>query len=143
MRKRNTVSKEVSARGMQTPELTRSCNVVRHKRLRPRDTEALPITVLHYATKPMPASKGMCPQDTESRAPPPSLSVTQSKSTTELLHQGGVSSSPAQSVVATPHQVGGSHDGSQGLLAAARLLSRELSQELIPITSTKHSHKCA
>src|SRR6185369_9995365 len=35
---------------MQTPEYTRSCNVVRHKRLRPRDTEALPITVLHYAT---------------------------------------------------------------------------------------------
>ena len=29
------------------------------------------------------------------------------------------------------------------LLAAARLLSRELSQELIPITSTKHNHKCA
>ena len=53
----------------------------------------------------------------------------------------GVSSSLAQSVVATPHQVGGSHDRSQGLLATARLLSRELSQELIPITSTKHSHK--
>ena len=31
----------------------------------------------------------------------------------------------------------------KGLLAAARLLSRELSQELIPITSTKYSHKCA
>src|SRR6185312_1452247 len=29
------------------------------------------------------------------------------------------------------------------MLAAARLLSSELSQELIPITSTKHSHKCA
>src|SRR6185312_13227817 len=43
----------------------------------------------------------------------------------------GVSSSPAKSVVATPHQVGESHDGSKGLLAAARLLSRELSQELI------------
>src|SRR6185312_10079259 len=55
----------------------------------------------------------------------------------------GASSSPAQSVVATPHQDGGSHDRSQGLLAAARLLLRELSQELIPITSTKHSHKCA
>src|SRR6185503_12136592 len=37
----------------------------------------------------MPASKGKCPQDTESRAPPPSLSVTRPKSTTELLHQGG------------------------------------------------------
>src|SRR6185503_16729910 len=36
-----------------------------------------------------PASKGKCPQDTESRAPPPSLSVTRLKSTTELLHQGG------------------------------------------------------
>src|SRR6185312_15831161 len=89
MRKRNTVSKELSARGMQTPEETRSCNVVRHKRLRPRDTEALPITVLHYATKVMPASKGKCAQDTESSAPPPSLSVTRPKSTTELLHQGG------------------------------------------------------
>ena len=33
----------------------------------------------------------------------------------------GVSSSPAQSVVATPHQAGGSHYGSQGLLATARL----------------------
>ena len=33
----------------------------------------------------------------------------------------GVSPFPTQSVVATPHQVGGSHDGSQGLLAAARL----------------------
>ena len=118
--------------------------MVRHKRLRPRDTEALPITILHYATKVMPASKGKCPQDTKSRAPPPSFSVTRPKSTTELLHQGGgVSSSPAQSVVASPHQVGGSHDESQGLLAAARLLSREFSQELIPITSTKHSHKCA
>src|SRR6185436_17396503 len=61
----------------------------------------------------MPASKGKCPQDTESRAPPPSLSVTRPKSTTELLHQGGASSSPAQSVVATPHQDGGSHDRSQ------------------------------
>ena len=50
---------------------------------------------------------------------------------------------PHKVSVATPHQVGGSHDGSQGLLAAARLLSRELSQELVPITSTKHSHKCA
>src|SRR6185312_2676162 len=89
MRKRNTVSKELSARGMQTPEETRSCNVVRHKRLRPRDTEALPITVLHYATKAMPASKGKCAQDTESCAPPPSLSVTRPQSTTELLHQGG------------------------------------------------------
>src|SRR6185295_14636090 len=68
---------------------TRSFNVVRHKRLRPRDTEALPITVLHYATKAMPASKGKCTQDTESSAPPPSLSVTRPKSTTELLHQGG------------------------------------------------------
>ena len=89
MRKCNAVSKEISARGMQTPEQTRSCNVVRHKRLRPRDTEALPITVLHYATKAMPASKGKCAQDTESSAPPPSLSVTRPKSTTELLHQGG------------------------------------------------------
>src|SRR6185312_14582940 len=94
MRKRNTVSKELSARGMQTPEETRSCNVVRHKRLRPRDTEALPMTVLHYATKVMPASKGKCPQDTESHAPPPSLSVTRPKSTTELLHQGGGLLSP-------------------------------------------------
>jgi len=46
--------------------------VVRHKRLHPRDTEALPITVLHYTTKVLPASKGECPQDTKSRAPPPS-----------------------------------------------------------------------
>src|SRR6185312_7755296 len=36
-----------------------------------------------------PATKGKCPQDTESRAPPPSLSVTRPKTTTELLHQGG------------------------------------------------------
>ena len=97
--------------------------MVRHKCLRPRDTEALPITVLHYITKALPASKGECPQDTESRAPPPSLSVTQPESTMELLHQGGGLLFPAQSVVATPHQVGGSHDGSQGLLALSTLTS--------------------
>ena len=72
-------------------------------------------------------------QVTKTRPPPPSLSKHHQR---HRLHYWSFSprgvSFPAQSVVASPHQVGGSHDEYKCLLAAARLLSRELSQELIP-----------
>src|SRR6185503_4579467 len=85
-----------------------------------------------------PASKAKCPQDTESRAPPPSLSVTQPKTTMEFLHQGGGllfprtkcrhRSTPSRRVI----------DGN-ALLASARLLLSYLSQELSLYKCTKHS----
>ena len=87
------------------------------------------------------ASKDKCPQDTESRAPPPSLSVTGRNPLRSFSTKEGVSSSPAQSVVASPHH--GPLHRHHKMLAAARLSLKLVLSRTKPKQALSTLTKCA
>ena len=157
MRKRNAVSKSVRERICKLPwrhQDTRF-NVVRlghqvppyiHGHLSNTnkcDAESLRLITVLPRLQGSRQAKAKWRQVTKTRSPPPSISKRHHGTvfTIGASHQEG---SPSPHKVSLPlHTKSECHTTSTRLLAAARLLSRELSQELIPITSTKHSHKCA
>ena len=113
MRKRNTVSKEVSARGCKLPS--------RHGHI--TWFGKTPTSTGHRGSSDHRLALRHQGDAGKQRRVPPRHRVS-STATVSLghpaeIHYGtspprrGVSSSPAQSVVATPHQVRWSHDGSQ------------------------------